>query len=1832
MSINVASSKNNINLGLGDIIRIVSPNNDKYNDKTYYIEYIDQKEIKIVNKQGLEILYLGETGELTDHSIKEIHILSRNVDNSYTKINELNVNTWLDIKFSGDIPFIITGLITNVIEDMIEIKTIPNNDIIFIDFAYRGIPPELNIEYIQIREEPKLAKETVSSVDEAKDDSDTDDTEQKESSKQIEEGIEKGVEGDNEGNEGNEEELNAPKNIGIDTSLSDEIPSEFPEFDIDENDIENIDMEDPGELLGAVDQFVNVAKSRRRYTLEEQKEDILSKLSDMKPLKYDKHTINKFINRFEQLRELFTIFDKNDNPTKALRLGSNFNTIKEKLYNHDNRYFTFIPVTSLRKNLYDLNIEDANSNSLEFDKILANDLQAQNDYENKISSYLDYMNIVNESTIPYIRSDYKESLYSMKLKNDMVSIVDNDGLYNLFTLSTEFDKSIVNETKYFTQRHVSQIKFNDKIIMIGENLDIKSLITLPFEYAKYSSINLYKSNMLEKVNLSKKFIGLNTLLVEDLKLNSNLVTKKGDKLQGKANNNKVFTRVTEHILDSEIAKTPSTYREMFDTVLPDSNNILKYVNSRFKFLSLYDVLKSVEAYNIYSTNIHFYQYKQILDALYKNINEFWTAFKRERKRYNFARSKLQKLHKNYPSFISLMDMSADFEENYSISDANFVSDSELLNYINNHDSGVLICEQVKLKVINMINNVKIDYDAFLNNTEDVKEKEIDECSSYKISKKYDTLEALNADNDKDIFYDKYYDDTVYDILNVYKKEQNEMNDIEFIDFLRSKLIDVNGIKEEDTKEIAETMVRGQKLVQEGNYAILQKFDENYDFSNVEYYKRVDKKWVFDEEATKSKIKNAISINNKICEKVDCHEKTITSKPLTENFKDANKDYKQTPGFINSFSSEPVQKTFQCTPSDDKEKDLRRKLIRNMMEEYKHLYTSDEVKLENSITNMILLNTKLQNLKNIERNKYQSYANLLASQVSELDIVKSPFSKKFNTILENSNLFQKNKEVLQFIHKYSRSAIFPEDKYWFYCKETNTKLVPSFYFKLACAIVQNKNSFDNTKYKETIKTLYRDQGVEEDGYIKDKYSGDIIAVADFDSDEGYDEYGHKIQSRADVEYSDENPLENNVEDVTDKLIDDELQDESKNRQSQDKEFGMNLKEFTTNIVDYLSSELNINLGNHKEYVVFKSLVIFEKYRNKNEEYTLVLLTIAMFFVGVQMYFPNLTGKYIRVNDCKASFKGYPLENDTDYSGIEFFSCLVAKRRKRISKKLKQTDEAKIKEKLVTIIKSFILDNIKDDLVDIENALSEKQKLLSIFLNKNLTFLPPMIKFAVPSNNLQNHLSTIKENVKRQADMITNINAVKSKNILFSYALIEAINNNINKEDLNLQNHNTNEYYLENSCCSINKITNIIDYFNDKERDIGRYLNIVMENEKFLQEMSYSPINYISVENYKIKENVESNAYTNKTIELFFDKYTVEDTQEKTYGYMIQNINTKYEESNKIQLYDKANVSFVDYLLLVFTKIESMQQNDIIEKLSSYVLQTKDAKEMKDVILKKLGLSQDLDSKISELETKYLEYTNEKNSISKILLNMKGLNSIQTLRNAIRKYCFIFPSIITTGFSLTGYSNLPKHWQLSKDHYKLLIELIHKYYSLLVKFQSSNDISFIGSFLYKYKQFEPLLQNLNVIPLNDEEFIIDEELIHKIYHYVFLEILVHVCNNISNVTEKNIFKNLMVEYKNDYQTYLKTYDFDMELLQKRVLKAKEREKDRITNRLKKMNDAQRQIERELKKNKLGEWNIGEQKGLREYDKNFRDANRPEGEEVYQRQDEETDFSFNMDNDNE
>ena len=48
----------------------------------------------------------------------------------------------------------IKGLITNLEEDMIEVKTYPDDDILYIDFAYQGIPEDFSIDKITIIKNP----------------------------------------------------------------------------------------------------------------------------------------------------------------------------------------------------------------------------------------------------------------------------------------------------------------------------------------------------------------------------------------------------------------------------------------------------------------------------------------------------------------------------------------------------------------------------------------------------------------------------------------------------------------------------------------------------------------------------------------------------------------------------------------------------------------------------------------------------------------------------------------------------------------------------------------------------------------------------------------------------------------------------------------------------------------------------------------------------------------------------------------------------------------------------------------------------------------------------------------------------------------------------------------------------------------------------------------------------------------------------------------------------------------------------------------------------------------------------------------------------------------------------------------------------------------------------------------------------------------------------------------------------------------------------------------------------------------------------------------------
>ena len=140
------------NLNYGDIIEIDSPSNEELNKKTFFVKFINKSKIILIDEYDTKTIDISESGKILDETIDNILLLHREPSPSYVIQNNITINKNISITFGGSLPQILNGIVTNIEEDMIEITLIPSKEIIYIDFAYSGIPENLNIEKIIIKD------------------------------------------------------------------------------------------------------------------------------------------------------------------------------------------------------------------------------------------------------------------------------------------------------------------------------------------------------------------------------------------------------------------------------------------------------------------------------------------------------------------------------------------------------------------------------------------------------------------------------------------------------------------------------------------------------------------------------------------------------------------------------------------------------------------------------------------------------------------------------------------------------------------------------------------------------------------------------------------------------------------------------------------------------------------------------------------------------------------------------------------------------------------------------------------------------------------------------------------------------------------------------------------------------------------------------------------------------------------------------------------------------------------------------------------------------------------------------------------------------------------------------------------------------------------------------------------------------------------------------------------------------------------------------------------------------------------------------------------------
>jgi hypothetical protein len=345
-------------LQLGDIIQIIAPNDDDINERIGHIVYIDENKVTLQNESGDIILTMTD-GYWDNESIEDIIPISRSEEIGFARQNNLLNGVWIDIYFNGDLPLTITGKITNLENDKIEITTFPSNDVIFIDFSYRGLPEELQISKIETRKapdvvfdktqepgeptqaqaEPRQAEQTQAEQTqaEAEPDASLDSLERK--YKEIERQL---LEMPDDEVVNDEQEFERKKEIEQQTR----------------NYIFNADQIKFGDDFETITQMIDVPEEEKRYDIEKQLDDLLddmlSSIPNAKRSDVVKNDINKMIQRFKQLREKFSIFNSKGYALMPKEFGPNHKPLISVMEKLEKQLYWMLPVVKVVKKIYNV--------------------------------------------------------------------------------------------------------------------------------------------------------------------------------------------------------------------------------------------------------------------------------------------------------------------------------------------------------------------------------------------------------------------------------------------------------------------------------------------------------------------------------------------------------------------------------------------------------------------------------------------------------------------------------------------------------------------------------------------------------------------------------------------------------------------------------------------------------------------------------------------------------------------------------------------------------------------------------------------------------------------------------------------------------------------------------------------------------------------------------------------------------------------------------------------------------------------------------------------------------------------------------------------------------------------------------------------------------------------------------------------------------------------------------------------------------------------------------------------------------------------------------------
>jgi hypothetical protein len=1454
-----------IDLELGDILEFIAPTNPDVDQSVFIITYIDNSKIKLVNVANYQQykISITEEGTFTDESITQINILSRSKEKGYARQNNLLPKTWIDIDFGGDLPAIITGEITNLEGDMIEVTTFPELSTIYINFGYKGIPENIPINKIKIRSKP--AAVTVNTLSMLK--GIPLEKQEAESLGTPEASIEY--------TESGESIITIPPDVTSERNVRDQLHDMY----LEANEIFF------GEKLGEINQLVEIPEENQRYGIDVQVNDMMDELLSTIPnsqrTKSVLDNIRLLIERYKQLRINFSKFDKNNNAYDVKMLGAAHKPLIEHLEKMNQKLHWIIPVVSQRRKLYDISsFLDTNEISIESNANTLRDLERKqmsyykDNSKDPLLEYKSFCNEIQDIFTPFTEPVNAESyLYNGNVETNIDTVVSN--LENFY--STVSQKETISRKQYLIQTYnlgfsgledetlkTRKTVYARRDITPNDKITVKSLLMLPEPVIRYSAVNLPGTNILEKSSLSQNTFMLYRFLKKRLDIQPhtiNDITKEFNYEKMEKNTAiPLFNEVHEFSLSDEVMDEDK-YHKFLEAIIPKTRFLIrlirKYLNNNLTFL---DIVERLEPFTVYSTDITYKQYLEIryvikgrLDELKIEINKRSADFSTlKNAKYNvfpLPNPLLRFINENKKYVDSFSRIYEFFKKNQNNNNnqnkRKYVSTGETLTNMIDIDNGslysniitsILISLITPKQLIDVLNEPKID------DITDMEKIKASDCARKYLAKHYTSIKEMQKDNAVDeLYFDKDFDDTPYSIMKKYEKEKKTMSPELFQEFLKENLISKHDCPREQADELAKTMIAGKKLVKDGDYAMLEirptlpsEMGRIEDMSEkekadieiearirkrIQYYRRMKDNWNKDNDIDEESFLDTSALFCNVSEK--CYKNKNTS---------------------------------VCETLDETAERMKTIARKKILDEFDKRYTMNADELEKEVDGRIEILMKHikneYNLREIQKLKQTRLAHSIGVSASQNEILASPHLKLRDLILGQDDFVKKQADICRFADIFCREPLVEqqgESPYWKYCKDTNTKLLPQSIFELAESFVTGMD------YTIKLAEVCRKVGILSDDAdsIVDKYSGFVLRKIDFSSEEGFDESGFRVTTNDILEQDLGAILEDTAKKTLGKRV-----------------FESETAEVVFNVLSTICRNIDIPLESVDEFVLRNSLDMFDKiiysetsyqkksdkqlkdkgkplqpYKNYRDE-TRITIIACNILISVQIAIPSLQSKKT-FPGCIRSFSGFPLSGGVeDTTGMQYLACVLSKTTSSISiwESIKKYKPEVLAKRMKDIFDNFIMKRS-----DIMEMYSKKREYMLLYpelvspqehnIKKWVHFMPPVVPFSL-TKTLQNVSSDFEEDLrslirKGSEKQNESINVLKSKILFFGYGIIEDIQNIVEKKDVLLKTSG-NVPFLENACCNESiELTSPIQYFVEENEQIKQYIRNVILLSRMLK---------------------------------------------------------------------------------------------------------------------------------------------------------------------------------------------------------------------------------------------------------------------------------------------------------------------------------------------------------------------------------------------------------------